>query len=110
MSKHARIVLSDVMKEASVILRSSHLNRSEAVRRAWKVVKLKLKLAAGQTVQFAFEKADGTVRQAIGLAAKTGSFLINGRGHATPQANFLYFDVEAAGFRSFAKSRILTIA
>ena len=109
MSKEKRNVLRDVMNEMWVIAKSSALTKSEALKRAWRVVRLKAELAAGKVVEFMFEKADGTFRQAFGLAAGVGRYLVKGTGSGTPKANMLYWDVEADGFRSFAKSRLLAV-
>ena len=109
MSNEKKSVLRDVMREMWVIVKSSDLTKSEALKRAWRVVTLKMKLATGKVVEFVFEKADGAIRQAFGLAAKTGEYLIKGIGHSTPKPNMLYWDTEVNAFRSFAKSRLLAV-
>jgi len=70
---------------------------ADALRYAWRVAKLRLRMLAG-AAGFAYRKVDGTVREAFGtlcgpFAAAKGS----GRASAGTLA---YYDIDAGGWRS----------
>lgn len=108
MATDRKNVLRDVMVEANA-MKAAGLDRATAMRQAWKVVRLAILMAAGTACHFQFEKADGEVRDAYGLPARTGEFLVKGTGRSVPSQNVLYFDVEKQAFRSFAKSRLISV-
>ncbi|MCD8167617.1 MAG: SH3 beta-barrel fold-containing protein [Bacteroides sp.] len=100
-------LLSNLMKEAHSLGRTSGLNKSEALKKAWQLQKLYTRLREG-IVRFHFYKTDGTLRQARGtlhtnyLPGKS----TNTRSKTNPQ-QMIYFDTDKNGFRSFKKSNLL---
>lgn len=73
-------------------------NFGEALKHAWKVIKLKAKMMTSN-VRFKYHKVNGDVRQAIGTLTRT--YESKGTGRPVPADSILYFDTEANGFRSF---------
>ena len=61
-----------------------------------------------EIVHFAYLKADGTIRKAIGTLKDTAE-LVKGTGHTDTGKAFKYYDVESQGFRSFKVENLLTI-
>jgi len=69
----------------------------EALRYAWKVAKLKLRMLAG-AVEFAYRKVDGGLRTAVGtLAPRYVDY--EHKGHASSCKTLAYYDIEHGGFR-----------
>jgi len=70
---------------------------ADALRYAWRVAKLKLRMLAG-AVEFAYRKVDGTVRTAVGtLAPKYVDYEY--KGQASSCRTLAYYDIERGGFR-----------
>ena len=107
---HTKINRRTVMAEANALVKTAKMDRSTAMKQGYKIARLYALFAAGAMATITFIKADGTERPALALPARTGAYLCNGNGHATPQKNILYFDVEKNEFRSFAKARLVTVA
>ena len=97
---------STVFNYAWSIVKSTGKSFSVALIKAWQVFRLKRDMANGK-VKFAFEKADGSLRYAIGTLQNV-SDIIKGTG----RENFKsvpYFDIEANGFRSFKVESLIRI-
>jgi len=77
-------------------IKANYTTFSEALTAAWKIIKLRMAMKLG-AVAFSFMKVDGTLRKAIGtlkdVPASTGV-------KATNYGQFIYWDVETAGYRS----------
>lgn len=71
---------------------------SQSLKQAWKILKLKAKMLAGN-VAFNFRKVNGEVREAVGTLNFT--YEAKGTGKPLPIDSMVYFDVEANGMRSF---------
>lgn len=72
-------------------------NFAEALKYAWKVIKLKMQLAKSVVV-FKFKKTDGTIREAIGTLQS--SYLPQGKNTGKSNTGvFTYFDVEKQEYR-----------
>lgn len=66
---------------------------SEALKYAWKVIKLRMKMKKG-IVSFRFKKVDGSIREAVGTLPATP------QGSGKPNLKvFTYFDVEKNDYR-----------
>lgn len=79
------------------------MNFADALRTAWKVVKLKNKLKAGATT-FAFTKKDGSTRKAVGTLNASiipSDKAPKGTGSRNHKA-IAYFDLEKGAWRSFS--------
>lgn len=70
---------------------------SQSLKQAWKVLKLKAKMAT-RNVRFQYRKVDGTIRDAVGTL--NFHYESKGSGRPTPVDSFLYYDCEAKGLRS----------
>ena len=90
-------------------VREAGLPLGEAMHRAYLNIALDARLKLGQSVEIAYRKADGTIREAIAVAARAGQDLVKGTGHGAPDRNYLYFDVGKNEFRCFCKARLLVV-
>lgn len=98
-----------VMVTAWGMVKRNGFTIGEALRTAWKNIKLKIKMATG-AIKFTFEKADGTIREAWGtLKQELINYKPNGKGRPTAAHLQLFWDVEADGYRCFDKSRLIEI-
>lgn len=109
-NKNTTASRSVVMTEANALVKSAHLNRSEAVKLGHKIARLYAIFAVGAIATVTFLKADGTERIAHALPAKAGEFLVKGTGRPTPKANLLFVDSDLGEFRSLVKARIISVA
>lgn len=92
---------SRVFKKAwSLIKEGTYELLSEALKAAWKYIKLQIKLAAGE-VKIRYRKKDGTIRHALATAVKNSSYQHKGSTKKTKAAIVTYYDIEAQGIRSF---------
>jgi len=90
-----------VMSSAWQLVKSAGLTLSEALKKAWKAVKLKSKLLSG-IVEFSFAKKDGSIRKAIGtLDLALFDYEVKGSKKENYKS-ITYWDIEANGFRSFS--------
>ncbi len=88
---------SQVFKRAHLIAKQTGKTFAICLVKAWQLYRLKKQMLKGK-VKFAYEKADGTLRYAIGTLK--GNFEIKGTGKPNLKA-LAYFDLEANSFRSF---------
>ncbi|MCD8261764.1 MAG: SH3 beta-barrel fold-containing protein, partial [Bacteroides sp.] len=95
-------------KAAHSLGRTSGLNKSEALKKAWQLQKLHTSLMEG-IVKFHFYKTDGTLRQAQGTLNTNylPKTLKMTRSKTNPQ-QMVYFDTDKNSFRSFKKSNLLS--
>jgi len=79
---------------------------SEALRHAWKVIKLKAKMKIGE-VKFKFRKVDGSIREALGTLNITIEKGENNRSKTPNHGQIAYFDLQQGGFRSFKAENLI---
>ena len=91
--------LSTVMRRAWQIARTTGKAFAVALSKSWQLYRLTQRLRAG-VVRFAYEKADGTLRKALGTLKDT-AVLVKGAGRPDDGRTVRYYDVEADGWRSF---------
>ena len=91
--------LSKVMRRAWQIARATGKAFAVALSKSWQLYRLTKQMRAG-IVRFAYEKADGTLRRALGTLEDTAA-LVKGTGRSDDGRTVRYFDVEAQGWRSF---------
>lgn len=84
-------------------IRHLFTNFANALRQAWKVIKLKLAMKSGQ-VTFKFRKVDGSIREAIGTLQV--DYDRKGNSHGTEET-FSYWDVTANGWRGFKITNLI---
>lgn len=97
---------SSVFKMAWEILRATGKNFAVCLAKAWAVFRLKRLMFKGP-VKFTFEKADGSLRRAVGTLKNVGS-MIKGTGHETFKT-MAYFDLDKGAFRSFKVENLISI-
>lgn len=75
-------------------------NFAEALKQAWKVIKLKAQMSLG-IVKFSFKKVDGSIRNAVGtLKQELINYEYKGSGNVSNEV-VAYYDMESEAFRSF---------
>ncbi len=98
--------LSKVMRRAWQIARVTGKAFAVALSKLWQLYRLIKQMRAG-VVRFAYEKADGTLRKAIGTLKDT-TLLVKGTGRPDDGRTVRYYDVEANGWRSFKVENFVT--
>lgn len=98
--------LSKVMRRAWQIARATGKAFAVALSKSWQLYRLTKRMRAG-IVKFAYEKADGTLRKAIGTLKDTAA-LVKGTGRPDDGRTVKYYDVEADGWRSFKVENFIT--
>ena len=79
---------------------------SEALKAAWKAIKIKLALAQG-IVEFQFVKANGEIRDARGTTSNE-YFEYTPCGGREPKSDVIvYYDIDKGSFRSFRIERLI---
>lgn len=99
--------LSTIMRRAWAIARATGKAFAVALSKSWQLYRLTQRLRAG-VVRFAYEKADGTLRRAVGTLKDTAA-LVKGAGLPDNGQTVKYYDVEAGGFRSFRVENLVTV-
>lgn len=102
-------VMNKVMQLAWRFVRETELPLGEAMHRAYMNVKFNAEINKGSVVHFAYWKANGALREAWGLAAKTGCDLVKGTGNKAPDRNCLYWDVVENAFRCFTRANLVNV-
>lgn len=101
-------IKSNVFKLAWVFIRKHQLSLSQALKIAWRNIKLKVAMAT-KIVAFTFKKADGSIRDAVGTLKSDMLPQVKGTGRPTPEHLQLYYDVQKECYRCFSKIELLTI-
>lgn len=110
MSKSQREELKQVMSLAWQMVKKNGMSMGDAMRTAWKNIKLRAKMYAG-IVKFYFQKVDGTIREAYGtlkaeIIGERGAESGKRKPNDTIQT---YFDTEKEEFRCFKKANLFRI-
>lgn len=109
LSDKARNTLSVIMKNAWLLVKTTGITISEALKKAWSLAKLKKQMLAG-IVKFHFVKINGEIREAFGtLRADLISYETKGNSRKPNDTLFTYFDTEKQEYRSFKKWNLCTI-
>lgn len=101
-------IKSNVFKLAWLFIRKHQLSLSQALKIAWRNIKLKVAMAT-KIVAFTFKKADGSIRDAVGTLKSDMLPQVKGTGRPTPEHLQLYYDVQKECYRCFSKIELLTI-
>ncbi len=90
------------MKAAWSIVKKAEVgNISEALKLAWKAIKLKASMAKA-VVTFKFRKSNGEIREAVGtLQSEYISYESKGTTRKPCYSTVAYWDLERHAFRSF---------
>lgn len=97
---------SKVFKQAYEMMKATSKAFAVCLAKAWAIYGL-YKRMKSETVSFAYEKADGSLRKAKGTLQDVSS-LIKGTGSENYKT-VRYFDVDANGFRSFKVENLITV-
>lgn len=91
----------------SIIKRSKASSFSEALKMAWKAIKVYSQMLVG-TAKFTFRKANGEIRNAIGTLCDI-EYHPTGNGSRGDRAAdcICYWDLEKQSFRSFNASTLI---
>jgi hypothetical protein len=93
---------SKVFKMAYSLMKSTGKGFAVCLAKAWNVYRLAKKMLAG-AVKFSYEKADGSVRNALGSINTITATERDEKGL------FTYFDIEAQGFRCFKIENLIAV-
>jgi len=92
------------MKRGNAVTKETG-NRKQSFDKSWQAERIINSMNNG-VCTFQFKKKDGTIRSAKGTL-KDVNIEVKGTGRPTPDANVLFFDVEAQGLRSFKVSNLI---
>lgn len=99
--------LSEIMSLAWQFVKRNGMNMSEALKAAWKNIKLKAAMKLG-IVKFYFQKVDGTIREAYGTLRETllpaTQQTSSRKTNPTTQT---YYDTEKQEWRCFKKANLI---
>lgn len=93
---------SKVMKYAWQLFNATHQTWRTCMLKAWQLYRL-AKAMRGGVVHFAYAKADGSIRKAVGTLVNLPSGATLGGKRVTKPSykTFAYFDVEKQAYRCF---------
>lgn len=97
---------SKVFKTAYELKESTGKTFAICLAKAWQLYRLSKRMKK-EVVNFAYEKADGTLRKAKGTL-KDVQNLIKGTGSENYKT-VKYFDIDAGGFRSFKVENLISV-
>ena len=98
--------LSMIMRRAWQITRSTGKAFAVCLAKAWVLYRLTKQMRDG-VVRFAYEKADGTLRKAVGTLHEVTA-TVKGTGRPNDALTIRYYDIEAGGWRSFKVENFIT--
>lgn len=97
---------SKVFRQAYEMMKVTGKAFAVCLSKAWAIYRL-YKRMKNETVSFAYEKADGSLRKAKGTLQDVSN-LIKGTGMENYKT-VRYFDIDANGFRSFKVENLITV-
>lgn len=97
--------LSMIMRRAWQIARATGKAFAAALSQSWLLYRLTKRMRGG-IVRFVYQKTDGTLRTAFGTLQNAAD-LVKGAARAADGRTVRYYDVEAAGWRSFRGENFL---
>lgn len=108
MKQTRKETLASVMNLAWQFVKQNGFTLSEALRLAWRNIKLRIALAQ-RIVKFYFQKVDGTIREAYGTLQE-GRIPATGDNRRNNNTLQTYFDTEKNEWRCFKKANLIEIA
>ena len=102
-----RTDLQIIMRRSWALFRTTGKTFSEHHPLKRRFYRLTDRMRAG-VVRFAYEKADGTLRRACGTLRDIDA-TIKGSGRPDDGRTVKYYDIEAAGWRSFKVENLITV-
>ena len=104
-----REFLHEVMTMAWQFVKRNGLSMSEAMKRAWANMKLKVALKQ-RIVKFYFQKVDGSLREAYGTLKENIIPATSGDNRKRNDTVQVYFDTEKQEYRCFKKANLIKMA
>lgn len=101
--------LKTVMQLAWQFVKRNGFTLSEALKTAWKNVKLKLAMQT-KIVKFYFSKVDGSTREAFGTLKAELLPETKGTDRKPNDTIQTYFDTEVGEYRCFKKANLVKVA
>lgn len=92
--------MRDLFKTAWSLIKNQRCSKSEALRKAWELLKLRKSMRKG-VVSFVFKKVDGSIRKALGTLNLGSSNYESNNESKKNNAIFTYFDLQKEAFRCF---------
>lgn len=110
MSTNRKDQLRDIMNLAWQFIRRNGFSLSEALKCAWRNIKLKASLHAG-ICKFYFQKIDGSIREAYGTLRSDLAAPVKGDDNRAKNPTVqVYFDTEKQEYRCFKRANLIRIA
>nr|DAI98653.1 MAG TPA: hypothetical protein [Caudoviricetes sp.] len=97
------------MTMAWQFVKRNGLSMSEAMKRAWANMKLKVALKQ-RIVKFYFQKVDGSLREAYGTLKENLIPATSGDNRKRNDTVQVYFDTEKQEYRCFKKANLIKMA
>ena len=107
MSSKTKNMMSEVMQLMWQFVRQNGLPQSEALKTAWRNVRLR-KAMAQRIVKFVFQKVDNSLRVAYGTV-KSDIVPATSDGRKPNPTVQVYYDVEKSSWRCFRRAQLLEI-
>ncbi len=101
-------IKSNVFRLAHQIVKRNGITLSEAVKKAWQVVKLQARLQSGK-VSFTFKMLNGKICTAYGTLCNINYTPKTTMQKERPIDQIGYWDVFLNGFRSFVAGNLISI-
>lgn len=104
-------IRSKVLSLAHQLCKTAKLDFSTAQKKAWAVIRLKSAMQENEAVSFSYvKKSTSEIRPAVGTTNAAHVPATLGTGKEKPATIVTYFDLEAAGWRSFDAANICLAA
>lgn len=97
-----------VMKKAWYFVRNMNMSMSEALRKAWALIKV-VKAMTTKVVNFVYRKKDGTLRTANGTLMSDLVPATHGASRTSEKVQ-VYYDTDVNNWRSFLTANIVGYA
>lgn len=99
----------DAMTLAWQFVKRNGMSLSEALRRAWRNVKLRTQMQT-RIVKFYFQKVDGSIREAYGTLKESLVPATQGSDRRRSDTVQVFFDTEKQEWRCYKKANLMSIA
>ena len=108
MSANFKNQMSELMKQAWMLVKVYGFSMAEAMKQSWKVLKLKAALKKG-IVKFFYQKLDGTVRTAWGTLKEGLIPETKGVERKKNESLITYYVKEKASYRNFKVANLIKV-
>lgn len=109
MTATVKNTMREVMNLAWQFVRKNGFTMSEALKTAWRNIKLRVALSK-RVVKFYFQKVDGSLREAYGTLVSDKTPATKGDDRKRNDTVQVYYDTEKDEWRCFKKANLVKIA